>query len=45
MTERVVTLHRYGSYYFCYAAKFFRKTFVTYASEIYDIGTGIILLQ
>ena len=28
-----------------YAAKIFRQTCLTYASEIYDIGTEILLLQ
>ena len=34
---------------FCFykdvAANIFRQTFLTYASEIYDIGTKILLLQ
>ena len=27
---------------FCYVAKIFRESFLTYASEIYDIGTKIL---
>ena len=30
---------------FCYVAKIFRQTFLTYASEIYGIETKILLLQ
>ena len=34
--------HQTWEFIFCYVAKTFRGTFVTHASEIYDIGTKIL---